>query len=382
MAESDDDMLARLSRKSDAAASSSASSSSSSSSSSGAALSARAAAVYDRSIRVYGVETQQALSASRVLVAGLASGMGAEAAKNLMLAGMSVTLADARPAQGRHLASNFLLSAAELAAAAAAAAPPPSLATASLARLAELNPLAEARAAPLRALDMADEELCAFRCAVLCDLAPAEALALAERLHALRVPVFVLESFGLTAFLFADLGARHAFAVQRSHEGAGGVRAVVTEARELAFPSLRAALRGSWAALKPATTAPAVYAWAALHLAAAAAAAEEEEEGRRGAGGGAPASAAAEGAAAAAAAARHCAAHGLSAAAFPGAAEGACAQLAAARGHALAPVCAVVGGLLGQEVVKLVSARDEPVHNLLCFDSAGLGAVTCAVGCA
>ena len=143
MAESDDDMLARLSRKSDAAASSS---SSSSSSSSGAALSARAAAVYDRSIRVYGVETQQALSASRVLVAGLASGMGAEAAKTLMLAGMSVTLADARPAQGRHLASNFLLSAAELAAAAAAAAPPPSLAAASLARLAELNPLAEARA--------------------------------------------------------------------------------------------------------------------------------------------------------------------------------------------------------------------------------------------
>jgi ubiquitin-like 1-activating enzyme E1 A len=294
---------------------------------------------------------------------------------------MSVTLADARPAQGRHLASNFLLSAAELAAAAAAASPPPSLAAASLARLAELNPLAEARAAPLRALDMADEELCAFRCAVLCDLAPAEALALAERLHALRVPAFVLESFGLTAFLFADLGARHAFAVQRSQEGAGGVRAVVTEARELAFPSLRAALRGSWAALKPATTAPAVYAWAALHLAAAAAAAAEEE-GRRGAGGGAPASAAAEGAAAAAAAARHCAAHGLSAEAFPGAAEGACAQLAAARGHALAPVCAVVGGLLGQEVVKLVSARDEPVHNLLCFDSAGLGAVTCAVGCA
>lgn len=46
------------------------------------------AAVYDRQLRVWGVETQKRLSLAQVLVDGRLGGMGAEVAKNLVLAGV------------------------------------------------------------------------------------------------------------------------------------------------------------------------------------------------------------------------------------------------------------------------------------------------------
>ncbi|EJW78765.1 hypothetical protein WUBG_10325, partial [Wuchereria bancrofti] len=51
-------------------------------------------AVYDRQIRLWGLETQNRLRSSTVLVAGL-SGCGSEVSKNLMLTGLkSLTLLD------------------------------------------------------------------------------------------------------------------------------------------------------------------------------------------------------------------------------------------------------------------------------------------------
>lgn len=35
---------------------------------------------------------------------------------------------------------------------------------------------------------------------------------------------------------------------------------------------------------------------------------------------------------------------------------------------ALAPVCAILGGLIGQEVIKVISAKDTPVDNFLVLD--------------
>jgi ubiquitin-like 1-activating enzyme E1 A len=40
-------------------------------------------------------------------------------------------------------------------------------------------------------------------------------------------------------------------------------------------------------------------------------------------------------------------------------------------GTALSPVAAVVGGMLGQEVVKLVSRKDKPIRNVFIFDAMG-----------
>ena len=56
-----------------------------------AGLTEEQAAVYDRQLRVWGVEAQRRLGASRILVAGL-TGLAAEACKNVALAGVGAVV--------------------------------------------------------------------------------------------------------------------------------------------------------------------------------------------------------------------------------------------------------------------------------------------------
>jgi len=66
------------------------------------------AEIYDRQIRLWGLEAQNRLRNSSVLVAGL-SGLGAEVTKNLMLAGLkSLTLLDHNPTSEEDRFSQFL----------------------------------------------------------------------------------------------------------------------------------------------------------------------------------------------------------------------------------------------------------------------------------
>ncbi|CAJ0589876.1 unnamed protein product [Cylicocyclus nassatus] len=65
--------------------------------------------VYDRQIRLWGMEAQNKLRAANVLLCGL-SGVGAEISKNLILCGIhSLTLADEKNVVQDDLESNFLL---------------------------------------------------------------------------------------------------------------------------------------------------------------------------------------------------------------------------------------------------------------------------------
>ncbi|KAJ0987625.1 hypothetical protein J5N97_005981 [Dioscorea zingiberensis] len=65
--------------------------------------------LYCRQLPVYGIETMRKLARSNVLISGL-SGLGAEIAKNLVVAGVkSVTLHDDESVQLRDLSSNFFL---------------------------------------------------------------------------------------------------------------------------------------------------------------------------------------------------------------------------------------------------------------------------------
>jgi hypothetical protein len=56
-----------------------------------AALGDRESEIYDRQIRLWGVQAQKRMSSSRVLYAGF-TGANAEAAKNLVLAGIHATV--------------------------------------------------------------------------------------------------------------------------------------------------------------------------------------------------------------------------------------------------------------------------------------------------
>jgi len=66
------------------------------------------AALYDRQIRLWGLDAQKRLRASSVLLCGVC-GLGAEVAKNLILAGIkSLTLLDHSPVTALDTVSNFL----------------------------------------------------------------------------------------------------------------------------------------------------------------------------------------------------------------------------------------------------------------------------------
>lgn len=49
--------------------------------------------------------------------------------------------------------------------------------------------------------------------------------------------------------------------------------------------------------------------------------------------------------------------------------------LATTAAHEMSPVCAVVGGLLAQDILKALAAREPPIANFFTFDG-GLGGGT------
>lgn len=78
-----------------------------------AGLSAAEAAVYDRQMRLWGVDAQRRLQSAHVLVSGL-SALGSELVKNLVLSGMSVTLHDTAAATEEAVATQFFLDEADI----------------------------------------------------------------------------------------------------------------------------------------------------------------------------------------------------------------------------------------------------------------------------
>ncbi|MQL80644.1 hypothetical protein Taro_013117 [Colocasia esculenta] len=75
----------------------------------GEELTAQETALYDRQIRVWGVDAQRRLSKSHVLVSGM-TGSTVEFCKNIVLAGVgSLTLMDDRPVTENAIQANFLI---------------------------------------------------------------------------------------------------------------------------------------------------------------------------------------------------------------------------------------------------------------------------------
>jgi len=74
----------------------------------GAQISEEEAAIYDRQIRLWGVEAQRRLRSSRILFCGF-RGLNAEICKNLVLGGVSVTIQDAEAVLEEDLGANFFL---------------------------------------------------------------------------------------------------------------------------------------------------------------------------------------------------------------------------------------------------------------------------------
>jgi molybdopterin/thiamine biosynthesis adenylyltransferase len=196
---------------------------------------------------------------------------------------------------------------------------------------------------------------------VACDLPPQDMLLACARCRALGVPILTGASFRFWGFMFVDGGDKCTYipsapAVSGAGAGAGagvgsGAVAVAATKCEVQFKALGEVLKGeTFASLPPKHTQPQVYAWIALHAAAAAA----------GSGGAAGALLTPQ--------AVFAAAQGLKAGQVS---EEVCGALCGDQGMEMSPVAAIVGAMVANEAVKLVTGKDAPLNNFLAFDGMG-----------
>lgn len=53
--------------------------------------------------------------------------------------------------------------------------------------------------------------------------------------------------------------------------------------------------------------------------------------------------------------------------------------MATTAAHEFAPICAILGGLLGQDILKVLQGKDAPIANFLTFDGFVGGATVCSL---
>lgn len=53
--------------------------------------------------------------------------------------------------------------------------------------------------------------------------------------------------------------------------------------------------------------------------------------------------------------------------------------MATTAAHEFSPICAIVGGLLGQDILKVLQGKDAPIANFLTFDGFIGGATVCSL---
>jgi ubiquitin-like 1-activating enzyme E1 A len=322
-------------------------------------LTALEAKLYDRQIRLWGAGAQRRMKQATVMLINMTA-VNVEACKNLVLAGVSVTIVDSAVVAIEDVGANFFAAAADVG-------QPRAEVCASKAR--ELNPFATVTV--LGDVDLSSLSTSAgiatlqahtVVCAALSSRA--ERVALDDACRAQKVPLLCAEVHGMVGSIFVDAGAAHDCVVTKP-----GGEVAKDGKRTLAHPTLREAHAVSWdAAHRSAGRYGVPPAWFALELQAhlgESSAADPDEAWARALG---------------VASERGL---DLSAAAAEGLAVAVRASFDALRQcwrQEVAPVCAVIGGVLGQEVIKIISATNEPVSNYFVYDAwRGVSCLLCTV---
>lgn len=154
------------------------------------------AALYDRQIRLWGLDAQKRLRASRVLVAGVC-GMGAEVTKNLVLSGVkSLTLLDHRTVTEIEACANFL---------APHDACGKNIAEASRERAQILNPMVEVSADSSNIEDKTDEFFTQFDVVCVSRCQREQLIRINNICHQNKILFFAGDVFGMFGYMFIDL---------------------------------------------------------------------------------------------------------------------------------------------------------------------------------
>ncbi|KAK6028556.1 ThiF family protein [Ostertagia ostertagi] len=214
----------------------------------GVQLSKAEAEVYDRQIRLWGMEAQQ-----NAFLCGL-SGVGAEIAKNLMLCGLrSLTLMDEKAVSKEDTESSFLLDDSCIG---------QNRARSSYEKVQALNPMVKVEVVESELNSMDADFVSRFTLVVLCDQSYDDVLLWNERCRKLNVGFIACSVFGWMGYSFFDFND-HLFlsAVEKKQntvydEDGGGSSSVpeavdldsedVFEKKKLQYPSFEDAFNVDW----------------------------------------------------------------------------------------------------------------------------------------
>lgn len=308
--------------------------------------------IYDRQIRLWGADAQKRIGDSKVLFLGFGA-VNVELCKNLVLAGFSATVCDCGCVTQESLGHNFFVEDGDVG---------KNVASASAPGVRELNPFAtvDAKCCGLSFASSAGAalELVGDHTIVVCERSTSDAgldECLARVDDACRDigAVFAYVSSGADgAVAFFDLGPAHSYVVE---SGTGETRKV-SEPRYSEFCTYRAMTATPWAAvLAPKAKAPpAQFLLDRLDLLFSDAQTPTDDPPPKKARRDFVAFANAE-----------LEKRGLGGRLDDAALE----RHVVAKRAPLAPIAAILGGILGQEVVKAVSGKGEPTNNVFVFDA-------------
>lgn len=203
-------------------------------------LTAEEAELYDRQIRLWGLENQKKLRNSKILIAGL-NGLGAEIAKNIILSGVkSVTFLDSRKVTKLDFASQFFVPTTEEG---------KYRAEASLLRAQALNPMVELIADTGNLSDKDEEFFKKFNVIVITEASIKEQVRIDNICRQNKIKFFSADMWGMFGYSFADL-QEHEFAediikhkvISKPNEKVKTEPVTTTTKRSLKFPSLESTL--------------------------------------------------------------------------------------------------------------------------------------------
>lgn len=164
------------------------------------------AELYDRQIRLWGLESQKRLHAAEVLLIGI-KGLGAEVCKNLILAGIkSLTILDSGVVTEEDSCYQFLAPTDQIG---------KSRAEASLERAQALNPLVKVTADTDRVDDKDDDFFTKWSVVIATECTKEQLIRISNICHKSSVKFFCADVFGFYGYTFADL-QEHEFAEERT----------------------------------------------------------------------------------------------------------------------------------------------------------------------
>jgi len=316
------------------------------------------AAVYDRQIRLWGLEAQQRMRNATILIVRL-RGTATEAIKNIVLAGIGkLIIVDTNDVSQEDLGTGFFFRDDDVGKKKVDAAKP---------RIESLNPLVTVQAIShdvLQEPESLDALVASVDLVCVTDGDRERLIHMNDVCRRFGKPFYAGGTFGLTGYIFCDLLKHDYISPDRStpSDAPRNLKASVV------YSPLHMALRHRWSALtrrqtkelNPAVLHAILAIWEYQHNHAGKLPGSLEEAPQL--------------LSTANSLLQASEVNKLVLDAMP---QGLIEMLSTTASHEFSPVCAVVGGMLGQDILKALAAREAPIANFFVFDGASGSGTVC-----